>query len=79
LKICEQGVIDKVRHLVKVEPYTFEIDEFHGENEGLTVAEIELPDENAAFDRPEWLGKEVTGDKRYYNSMLMKNPFSKWN
>jgi len=78
LKICEPGVIDKVRHLVKVEPYTFEVDEFHGENEGLTVAEIELPDENAAFDRPEWLGEEVTGDKRYYNSMLMKNPFVKW-
>ena len=79
LKICEAGVIDKVRHLVKVEPYTFEVDEFHGENEGLTVAEIELPDENAAFDRPEWLGEEVTGDKRYYNSMLMKNPFGTWN
>jgi len=78
LKICEPGVIDKVRHLVKVEPYTFEVDEFHGENEGLTVAEIELPDENAVFDRPEWLGEEVTGDKRYYNSMLMKNPFTKW-
>ena len=78
LKICEPGVIDKVRHLVKVEPYTFEIDEFHGENEGLTVAEIELADENAVFDRPKWLGEEVTGDKRYYNSMLMKNPFIKW-
>ncbi|MDR3226677.1 MAG: CYTH domain-containing protein [Prevotellaceae bacterium] len=78
LKICEAGVIDKVRHLVKAEPYTYEVDEFHGENEGLTVAEIELPDENATFDKPEWLGEEVTGDKRYYNSMLMKNPFTKW-
>ena len=78
LKICEPGVIDKVRHLVNVEPYVFEIDEFHGENEGLIVAEIELPDENAAFSRPDWLGKEVTGDKRYYNSMLIKNPYTKW-
>jgi adenylate cyclase len=78
MKICEPGVIDKVRHLVKAEPYVFEVDEFHGENEGLTVAEIELPDENAAFSKPEWLGEEVTGDKRYYNSMLMKNPFTKW-
>jgi adenylate cyclase len=78
LKICETGVIDKVRHLVKADPYTYEVDEFHGENEGLTVAEIELPDENAAFDKPEWLGAEVTGDKRYYNSMLMKTPYTKW-
>jgi adenylate cyclase len=78
LNICEPGVIDKVRHLVKVEPYVFEVDEFHGENEGLIVAEIELPDENAAFSKPEWTGEEVTGDKRYYNSMLMKTPFSKW-
>ena len=78
LNICEPGVIDKVRHLVKADPYVFEVDEFHGENEGLTVAEIELPDENAAFTKPEWLGEEVTGDKRYYNSMLMKNPYTKW-
>ncbi len=78
LKICEPGVIDKVRHLVKADPYTFEVDEFHGENEGLTVAEIELPDENAAFTKPAWLGDEVTGDKRYYNSMLMKTPYTKW-
>ncbi len=78
LKICEPGVIDKVRHLVTAGPYTFEVDEFHGENEGLTVAEIELPDENAAFEKPSWLGEEVTGDKRYYNSMLMKTPYTKW-
>jgi len=78
LQICEPGVIDKIRHLVKVEPYVFEVDEFHGENDGLTVAEIELPDENAAFSKPEWLGEEVTGDKRYYNSMLMKFPYSTW-
>ena len=77
LNICEPGIIDKVRHLVKAEPYVFEVDEFHGENEGLIIAEIELPDENAAFSKPEWLGEEVTGDRRYYNSMLKKNPYRK--
>jgi adenylate cyclase len=78
LLICEPGVIDKTRYLVKAGEYTFEVDEFYGDNEGLTVAEIELPDENAAFERPDWLGEEVTGDPRYYNSMLMKNPFKTW-
>ena len=78
LLICEPGVIDKTRYLVKAGEYTFEVDEFYGDNEGLTVAEVELPDENAAFERPEWLGEEVTGDPRYYNSMLMKNPFKNW-
>ncbi len=78
LKICEPGVIDKTRYLVKNGPYTFEVDEFYGDNDGLTVAEIELPDENAAFEKPEWLGEEVTGDVRYYNSMLMKNPYKNW-
>lgn len=78
LKICEPGVIDKTRYLVKNGDYTFEVDEFYGDNDGLTVAEIELPDENAAFDKPEWLGEEVTGDVRYYNSMLMKNPYKNW-
>ena len=78
LKICEPGVIDKIRHLVKADPYTYEVDEFHGENEGLTVAEIELPSEDAVFSKPEWLGEEVTGDVRYYNSMLMKMPYTKW-
>ena len=78
LKICEAGVIEKVRHLIKVDSFTFEVDEFRGENEGLIVAEIELPNENAVFTKPTWLGEEVTGDKRYYNSMLIKNPFTKW-
>jgi adenylate cyclase len=54
------------------------VDEFYGANEGLTVAEIELPSEDYAFDKPEWLGEEVTGDTRYYNSMLMKNPYKNW-
>ncbi|MCI6549909.1 MAG: CYTH domain-containing protein [Prevotella sp.] len=78
LKICEPGIIDKTRYLVKAGEFTFEVDEFYGENEGLTVAEVELPDENAAFEHPSWLGEEVTGDKRYYNSMLMKHPFKTW-
>ena len=68
----------ETRYLVKAGEYTFEVDEFYGDNEGLIVAEVELPDENAAFERPAWLGEEVTGDARYYNSMLMKNPFKTW-
>ncbi len=78
LKICEPGVIDKTRYLVKAGEHTFEVDEFYGENEGLTVAEIELSTEGEAFEKPEWLGEEVTGDTRYFNSMLMKNPYTKW-
>ena len=78
LDLAEPGVIDKTRYLVKAGEFTFEVDEFYGDNEGLTVAEVELPDENAAFERPAWLGEEVTGDPRYYNSMLMKNPFKNW-
>ena len=78
LKICESGVIDKTRYLVDCDGHTFEVDEFYGDNEGLVVAEVELSDENEAFTRPSWLGEEVTGDKKYYNSMLMKNPYNNW-
>lgn len=78
LSICEPGVIDKVRHLVPVGPHTFEVDEFFGENQGLVVAEVELTDESETFDKPDWLGEEVTGDPKYFNSMLMKHPFTKW-
>ena len=78
LKICEPGVIDKTRYLVECDGHTFEVDEFYGDNEGLVVAEVELSDENEAFTRPSWLGEEVTGDKKYYNSMLMKNPYKNW-
>ncbi|HEX9252560.1 MAG TPA: CYTH domain-containing protein [Ignavibacteriaceae bacterium] len=78
LKICEPGVIDKTRYLVKVGNHTFEVDEFYGENKGLTIAEIELSSESEAFVKPVWLGDEVTGDTKYYNSMLMKNPYTKW-
>jgi len=78
LRLCEPGIIDKVRHLVKADPFVYEVDEFHGENEGLIVAEIELPSEDAVFTKPEWLGPEVTDDGRYYNSMLAKRPYITW-
>ena len=78
LLLCEPGIIDKTRYLVKSGEHTFEVDEFYGENLGLIVAEIELNDENESFIRPEWLGKEVTGDKKYYNALLAKNPYTKW-
>ena len=78
LKISEPGVIDKTRYLVKAGPHTFEVDEFFGDNQGLVLAEIELGSETEAFEKPAWLGEEVTGDTRYYNSMLMKNPFKRW-
>ena len=78
LEICEPGAIDKTRHLVKAGDHTYEVDEFHGDNEGLTVAEIELSDETEDFERPSWLGKEVTGDAKYYNSALAKHPFKTW-
>jgi adenylate cyclase len=78
LKICEPGVIDKTRYNIPAGIFTFEVDEFYGENQGLVVAEIELKSESDVFEKPEWLGEEVTGDKKYYNSMLMKNPYTKW-
>ena len=78
LKICEPGVIDKTRYLVPAGKHTFEVDEFYGDNEGLVVAEVELGSEDEDFVRPGWLGEEVTGDPRYYNSMLMKKPYKTW-
>ncbi len=78
LKICEPGVIDKTRYLVPAGKHTFEVDEFYGDNEGLVVAEVELGSEDEEFVRPGWLGEEVTGDPRYYNSMLMKKPYKTW-
>ena len=78
IAICESGVIDKTRHIVEAGRHIYEIDEFHGDNQGLIVAEIELASEDETFAKPQWLGKEVTGDTRYYNSMLMKNPYRNW-
>lgn len=76
MKLCEQGAIDKVRHLARVGTHVWEIDVFHGANEGLVMAEIELSSEDEPFELPAWAGKEVTGDRRFYNSMLTKHPFS---
>ncbi len=72
LKLCEKGVIEKKRYLIKAEKHTFEVDEFFGRHTGLLLAEIELQNENEAFIKPNWLGEEVTGDKQYYNSALSK-------
>jgi adenylate cyclase len=78
LQICESGEIDKTRYKVRVGTHIFEVDEFYGDNQGLTLAELELSSEDEVFEKPVWLGKEVTGDIRYYNSMLMKKPFKTW-
>lgn len=78
LKICEPGVISKTRFEVSVGKHIFEVDEFDGENEGLVVAELELTSEEEEFEKPNWLGIEVTGDSRYFNSELMKKPYSQW-
>ncbi|WP_299883408.1 CYTH domain-containing protein [uncultured Lacinutrix sp.] len=78
LKLCKKGMIDKVRYEVKVGNHTFEIDEFYGDNKGLVIAEVELTSENESFSKPNWLGKEVTGDNKYYNSQLSKTPYNKW-
>lgn len=78
LEICEPGMIDKTRYEVLFRNYLFEIDVFHGENEGLIIAEIELSREDESFEKPQWLGEEVTGDTKYYNSQLSKRPFNKW-
>lgn len=76
--LCEKGSIEKYRYLVKVDRHTFEVDEFLGENKGLLIAEVELNHENEVFTKPNWLGKEVTGITKYYNSNLSKNPFTNW-
>lgn len=75
LQLSEPGMIDKTRYLVQVGKHVIEVDEFLGENEGLILAEIELQSEDETFEKPEWLGKEVTGDPRYYNAMLSKKPY----
>lgn len=78
MELCDSGRIEKIRHLVKTGKHTFEVDEFHGDNEGLVVAEVELGSADEAFERPSWLGEEVTGDHRYYNASLCRNPFKNW-
>lgn len=76
--LCEPGIIDKTRWLVTSGRHTFEVDEFHGDNDGLVVAEVELGSEDEAFQKPAFIGQEVTGDRRYYNSHLRRNPYRLW-
>lgn len=78
IKLCENGVIDKIRYELEVGNHTYEVDEFFGDNEGLIVAEIELKSEEETFEKPTWLGQEVTNDERYYNAYLSNNPFKNW-
>jgi len=78
LQLCEKGVIDKVRYEIKKGNHVFEVDVFSGENEGLILAEVELKSETESFEKPDWLGKEVTNDERYYNAYLSKNPYKNW-
>ncbi|OUS01511.1 adenylate cyclase [Flavobacteriales bacterium 33_180_T64] len=78
LQLCENGVIDKTRFEINVGKHVFEVDEFYGDNEGLIIAEVELNSEDEVFEKPEWLGEEVTGDNRYYNSQLSQFPFKIW-
>lgn len=78
LLLCEKGVIHKTRYEVQAGKHTFEVDVFEGDNEGLVVAEIELRSEDESFEKPDWLGKEITNDKRYYNAYLSQHPFKDW-
>lgn len=78
MKLCEPGIIDKTRYLVRSGQHVFEVDEFYGDNAGLTLAEVELGSEEEAYEKPDFIGQEVTGDVRYYNSQLMKHPYTKW-
>ena len=79
LNLCEPGIIDKTRYIVPFGKHLFEVDEFHGQNKGLIIAEIELSSEEEKFSKPNWLGREVTGIPAYYNAMLMRHPYLKWN
>ena len=78
ISLCENGVIDKIRYEILSGKHTYEVDVFEGENAGLLMAEIELDSENEAFEKPNWLGQEITGDNRYYNAYLSNNPFRSW-
>ena len=77
--LCVSGIIEKTRHYIETPNHTWEIDEFHGRNQGLVVAEIELESEDEQFDIPEWVGEEVSDDPRYYNMNLVANPYEVWN
>lgn len=77
-ELVEKPIIEKRRYKVDYKGLTWEIDEFFGENQGLIVAEVELESENQKFEKPQWIGKEVTGDPRYFNSNLIHHPYGKW-
>lgn len=76
--LCREGVVTKIRHLIPFKNHKFEVDEFLKDNSGLVIAEVELSNENEDFERPRWLGKEVTGIKKYYNSQLSQNAYVNW-
>lgn len=78
LLLCEEGVFDKIRHEIPLGNHCFEVDVFAGVNDGLIVAEVELQTENESFEKPDWLGEEVTGQVRYYNAYLSATPFKDW-
>lgn len=78
LKLCEPGIIDKTRYEVSIGNHIYEIDIFEGDNKGLVIAEIELSSEDEYFEKPSWLGQEVTGEIKYYNSQLSKHPYNLW-
>jgi len=78
MSLCQEGLIDKTRWLVRSGDHTFEVDEFHGDNEGLVVAEVELRNRDEQPIIPHFIGKEVTGDRRYYNAQLCVNPYCRW-
>jgi CYTH domain-containing protein len=78
LLLCENGLIDKIRHEIQVGKHVFEVDIFSGENEGLIIAEVELETEDEKFKKPDWLGKEVTNDVRFYNAYISNHPFKSW-
>ena len=78
LELCEKPIIDKIRYNVPVANHVFEVDVFAANNEGLVIAEVELSHEQQPYTRPDWLGKEVTGEVKYYNSQLSKKPYKEW-
>lgn len=78
LGLCEPGRIEKNRYIIPVGRHVFEVDEFLGDNQGLVLAEVELMAEDEVFDKPDWLGEEVTGVERYYNAMLIRIPYKDW-
>jgi CYTH domain-containing protein len=77
-RLCEPGIIDKTRYLVSSGRHTFEVDEFYGDNEGLVMAEVELSSPDEPYEKPPFIGREVTGDRRFYNSYLRRQPYCLW-